>query len=98
MQVLNDNKQGVAQGARQNVSGNMPEKKFSIGGVSATVWKNEKVNQEGQPISFKTISFEKNYKDKQGEWKGTNNLRINDLPKAALVLNKAYEYITMSNN
>jgi hypothetical protein len=33
--------------------------------------------------------------DKNGEWQSTNTLRINDLPKASLVLQKAYEYIVM---
>lgn len=88
MQVINANE----------AKNNLPEKKFSIGGISATVWRNEKVNSEGQPVSFRTVSFEKSYKDKQGEWKGTNTLRSNDLPKAALVLNKAYEYIQMTPN
>ena len=28
-------------------------------------------------------------------WKSTASLRVNDLPKAALVLNKAYEYLVL---
>ena len=34
-------------------------------------------------------------KDKNDEWQHTNSLRVNDLPKAALVLNKAYEYLVL---
>jgi len=41
---------------------------------------------------FKTVTFERSYKDKDGEWKKTGTLRIQDLPKATLVLNKAYEF------
>jgi len=33
-----------------------------------------------------------------GEWNTTNSLRVNDLPKAALVLQKAYEYISFRNS
>jgi len=77
------------------VSGNMPEKKFSTGALVATVWENQGKSKEGDDVSFKTISFQRRYKDKNGEWQSTNTLRINDLPKASLVLQKAYEYIVM---
>ena len=38
------------------------------------------------------------YTDKDGNWKSTNSMRINDLPKAALVLNKAYEYLVIKQD
>jgi len=34
------------------------------------------------------------YKDKTGQWQGTNRLSLNDLPKAILALQKAFEYLT----
>lgn len=71
-----------------------PERKFKAGAVSATVWKNEKTNN-GQSFAFFTITLERSYKDKNGEWQKTNSLRINDLPKAAMVLNKAYEFTVL---
>ena len=43
---------------------------------------------------LKTIT----YKDKDGVWKSTNSLRVNDLPKAILVLNKAFEYISIKDD
>lgn len=67
---------------------NKPEKKFKAGAISATIW----VNDNGEN-SYSTVSLERTYKDKQGAWKSTNSLRINDIPKASVVLNKAYEYI-----
>jgi hypothetical protein len=79
----------------ETVSGNMPEKKFSTGGLTATIWENQGKNKEGLDVSYKTVSFQRRYMDKQGEWQSTNTLRINDLPKASLVLQKAYEYIVM---
>jgi hypothetical protein len=78
--------------------GNVPEKRFSVNGITATVWKNEGTNKSGETIYFRTITFEKNYKDKEGQWKNTNTLRSNDVPKASLVLNKAYEYMMMAAN
>ena len=77
----------------ETVSGNIPEKRFSTGALSATVWQNEGKSKEGQDISYRTVTFQRRYKDPNGEWKTANSLRVNDLPKACLVLGKAYEYI-----
>ena len=79
----------------ENVSGNMPEKKFSTGGLTATVWENQGKNKEGLDVSYRTVSFQRRYMDKNGDWQSTNTLRINDLPKASLVLQKAFEYLVM---
>ena len=68
-----------------------PEKKFKAGAISATIWKNGEGDQ-----SYNTISLGRVYKDKLGEWKNTTSLRLNDLPKARMVLDKAYEYIVLS--
>jgi hypothetical protein len=73
---------------------NMPEKKFKVGCISATVWNNEIV-KGGNAKEIKHVSFEKSYKDKSGEWKATNSLNIADLPKAMVALNKAYEYLML---
>lgn len=72
-----------------------PEMKFRAGSISATVWNNEIKRKDGTPASFKTISLQRGYKDKDGEWKNTASLRANDLPKAVLLLNKAYEHLLM---
>lgn len=69
---------------------NQPLQKYRAGAISATVWLNQA--EKGQ---FKTVSLERGYKDKEGVWKNTNTLRLNDLPKAQLVLQKAYEFIAM---
>lgn len=71
-----------------------PEQKFRVGCVSATIWNNE-AKKDGKIKEFKTVSFERNYKDKDGDWQATSSLNINDLPKAMVVLGKAYEYLTL---
>ena len=71
---------------------NKPEKKFRAGAVTATIWKNQTEDNK----EYSTVSFERSYKDKNGEWKTTNSLRVNDLPKAAMVISKAYEFLAMS--
>jgi hypothetical protein len=50
----------------------------------------------GKPIKVKKVSFQKRYKDSDGEWKNTYSLDVNDIPKAILALSKAYEYIVLS--
>ncbi|MBW3012192.1 hypothetical protein KY311_03325 [Candidatus Woesearchaeota archaeon] len=69
---------------------NQTIKRFNAGAVTATVWENEPRNAKGK---FNTISLGRRYKDKDGNWQHTAALRINDLPKASLVLKKAYEFL-----
>ncbi len=78
------------------MEGNKPEKKFSTGVISATVWKNNGVSKKtGEQTEYRTVSLQRSYTDKDGNWQTTNSLRVNDLPKAALVLQKAYEHIVL---
>lgn len=74
----------------QTTPGNLPEKKFRAGAISATIWLNKAENGD-----YRTISIERNYK-KEEKWQSTNTLRINDLPKANVVLQKAYEYLVLN--
>ena len=74
---------------------NIPEKKFSTGVVSAAIWKNKGISKSSMPVEFRTVSLQRRYTDKSGEWKSTNSLRTNDLPKAILVLSKAYEHLVL---
>lgn len=74
---------------------NLPEKKFSTGAISATVWRNEGKTKDGESTEFQTVTLQRRYQDKEGNWQSTANLRVNDLPKAALVLQKAYEYVVL---
>lgn len=73
---------------------NVPEKKFRAGAVCATLWKNHGV-KDGQISEYTTVTFERSYKDKEGNWQTTTTLRVNDLPKAAVVLQKAYEELVL---
>ncbi len=78
-------------------SANAPEKKFAAGGISATIWANEK-EVNGAPVSIRTVSLTRTYKDKDGQWKQSASMRINDIPKAQLVLDKAFEYLTLKDS
>ncbi len=74
---------------------NMPEKKFKAGPITATIWSNQGKSKAGEAITFSSVAIERNYKDTGGNWKKTGSLGLNDIPKAALVLSKAYEYLTL---
>ncbi len=73
-----------------------PEKKFQAGGVEASVFENE-IQQNGKTVKIKKIAFQKRYKSDQG-WKTTYSLDVNDIPRALLVLSKAYEFLVMSTD
>ena len=80
----------------ENTGKSLPEKKFSTGAISATIWKNNGTSKKtGEPVDFRTIKIDRRYTDKEGNWQSTNSLRLNDLPKASLVLQKAYEYLVL---
>ncbi|MBI4450690.1 hypothetical protein HY642_01830 [Candidatus Woesearchaeota archaeon] len=72
-----------------------PERKFRAGAVSATIWQNKGKSADGQEVEYPSVLFERSYKDKTGNWKTSNSLHTGDLPKAVVVLNKAYEYLSM---
>ncbi len=73
----------------------LPEKKFSTGAICATIWKNNGTSKNGVPVEYRTIQLDRRYKDKEGNWQSSGSLRLNDLPKASLVLQKAYEYLVL---
>ena len=70
-----------------------PEKVFKVGACRASIFINEVV-KEGKRITMPKVVFQIRYRDKDGQWKGTSSLGINDIPKAILALEKAYEYLT----
>jgi len=72
-----------------------PEKRFSAGAIVATVWQNEGKSKDGQVVGYKTVSLQRRYKDKDGNWKSAGSFRISDLPRASLVMQKAFEYLVL---
>ena len=69
-----------------------PETVFKVGAVRASVFQNT-IEKAGRSIALPKVVIEVRYKDKNGNWQGTNSLSINDLPKAILALQKAFEYL-----
>jgi hypothetical protein len=74
-----------------------PERVFQHGGVKAAIFVNEH-EKEGESFTKKSISVQRVYRDKEGMFKTTNSLYVNDLPKAILVLQKAFDYLTVRHD
>ena len=70
-------------------SGNTPIKKFKAGAISATIWENQAQNKQGEEVTYSSVSFERNYKDANGELFKTrlqhmllDTLALNPIPDA----------------
>ena len=74
--------------------GGTPEITFRHGACSASVFVNTHQSPTGEESTIRSVSFQRRYRDKHGAWQETNTLKVNDIPKAVLVLSKAYEYLT----
>lgn len=74
-----------------------PIKRFRCGSCEAAIFENE-INKNGQTIKVKKVVIQKRYKGPDDNCKSTHSLDINDIPKMALAMNKAYEYLTMGNS
>lgn len=71
-----------------------PERKIRAGALSASIWRNQGT-KDGQVSTYYTVSIERSFKGRDGEWKHTDSLRQDDLPKAALLLQEAYRWLLM---
>jgi len=73
---------------------NKPEKHFRFGPVRASIWRDTRQTADGKQFETASVSLDRAYKDSRGSWQNTHSLRENDIPKAILALNKAFEFIT----
>ena len=79
-------------------NGNKPVRKFQAGGISAALWKNTTALKNGSEMESLAVTLDRRYKDNDGMWKSSGSFRMNDLPKAILVLGKAYDFLTSGSN
>jgi hypothetical protein len=70
-----------------------PAKSVKLGGIEVAIWENS--SKEGK--KFFTTTIERNYKNGE-EWKKTNSLRNEDLPKAILALQEAYHFVSLKED
>ena len=62
-----------------------PEITFRHSPCSASVFVNEYERGE-EKFTVRSVVFQRRYQDRNGEWQATNSLKVNDIPKATLVL------------
>lgn len=71
---------------------NRPEARFSFGGCAASVFVNEAKRTDGSSFVVRKVVLQRTYVDSQGRYQATNSFGVNDLPKAVLSLQRAYEH------
>ena len=60
-----------------------------MGFLSAAIWQ-----RDARDSTYYSVSFERSYKDAQGNWQTTSNLDCEDLMNLAKMAEQAYEKIT----
>ena len=74
---------------------NQPIKKFRISNWEGVVWDNKKT-MNGVEIQYKTVTLSRSYKKKdEGIWRSEviNNIRLNDIPKMRIILDKLQDFL-----
>ena len=62
---------------------NLPKKTYRAGNISLSLWEND---------NNKSYSFQKVYKEENSnQWKQTQVLNLNDLPKLKMLVEEAYK-------
>ena len=79
--------------SEQNAEGNRPEVRFQFGSVSSSTFVNTAQRNDGATFQVRRTVLQKAYRDPStGEFRNTSSLDVNDLPKAIVALQKAYEH------
>ena len=69
-----------------------PVKTLTAGPINVAIWKNQtKHTEDGQHQEFHSVTFERRYKDKDGQWKSSGSFSRNEIPLVQYVLAKAFE-------
>ncbi|MCO6439405.1 MAG: hypothetical protein J5J06_20130 [Phycisphaerae bacterium] len=75
--------------------GKPPIKEFRAGTIVATIWTDAAPPSGRQSASY-SIRIQKRYRDdRDGQWKTTSYLRPDELPKLAVVVSRAYEFLIL---
>ena len=73
-----------------------PEITFRHGLCSASIYEQD-FDRGGEKITVRSVSFQRSYLDKDGNWQTTTSLKVNDIPKAVICLNRCYEFLTSNS-
>ena len=70
-----------------------PIEVIRVGAVNVSIFENT-IMKDDKILTIPKVVFQVRYKDKQGQWKSTSSLSVNDIPKAINALQKAYQILT----
>ncbi len=70
-----------------------PEKVIQNGNCRVSIFQNSMSCFDGC-LPLRSVVLSKRYKDKEGIWKNSNTLDVNDIPKMIVALSRAYAYMT----
>lgn len=77
---------------------NKPKFTVRSGNLKATVWENEIENKEtGKKSVIINVTVKKGYKDKEDNWKNTDNFNMNELPLVAKLINDTHTLLTVGD-
>jgi hypothetical protein len=75
-----------------------PIKDFRAGNIQASIWRNE-AKKDGQTVVRYSARIQKRYRKKEnGNYENTDYFFPDDLPRLAVVTQKAFEYIILTES
>lgn len=82
-----------------NQTNNQPVKEFrALGGIKLAIWRNEDQQPDGTIRTRYSIKPQRRYCKKDGNWENTDYYRSQDLPHLRMLIDKAFEYISLSES
>jgi hypothetical protein len=74
-----------------------PIKEFRAGNLEASIWRNE-VQADGRARTRHSIRIKKQFRTEDGSYQDTNYFFPSELPQLALLANRAFEYVVLSED
>jgi len=73
------------------------EKRIQVGNCTAAIFVNEVETLTGK-VPMRNVVLQRTYKDKEDKYQHANSYGVNDIPKAVLALQKAYEHLVLNQD
>lgn len=67
---------------------NKPNKKYTRAGIQVAEWLNTVKTKDGNEIPLTNYSIQRSYTDKDGNWKNTTTMRLQDLEYLQQIIRK----------
>ena len=74
-----------------------PVKEFRAGGIRASIWRSDS-KKNGRTVTKCSVRLQKRFRKEDGSYENTDYFFPDDLPRLALVAQKAFEYIALSES